>query len=106
VSVLLDGIRKVDDLWQVNVRARFKDAANGLESHFDWESKDKAFVAGPDGKEIQPARSEMQKEGDEVRWSYWFRIPGKLADYRFVYDVPSDIVEVDVPFEFKDLPLP
>ena len=98
--------RKVDDLWKISLRVQFKDAASGLESHLDWESKDLAFVVGADGKKLQPVRREMQKQGDEVKWNYWFRMPGKIADYRLVYDVPSDIVEIAVPFEIKDLPLP
>ena len=106
VSVVLDEVRKIDDLWKVSIRVQFKDAASGLESHLDWESKDQAFAVGADGKKLPPARREMQKQGDEVTWSYWFRVPGKIDDHRLVYDVPSDIVELTVPFELKDLQLP
>ena len=106
ISVMLSEVRKIDDLWRIGIAAQFNDAASGLESHLDWESKDRAVLLAPGGKTISPARREMQKQGDEVRWSYWFRAPGKIADYRLVYDVPSDIVEIEVPFEIKDLPLP
>ena len=34
------------------------------------------------------------------------KLPGKVADCRLVYEVPSDIVELIVPFKLKDLPLP
>ena len=106
VSVVLDKVRKVDDLLQIGLVVQFKDAARGLESHLDWESKDEAYLIGSDGKKLLPVRREMQKQGDEVKWGYWFRGATKPADYRLVYDVPSDIVELEVPFELKDIKLP
>jgi len=106
VSVTLDGFRKVDDQWRIDLGVNFKDAASGLESHLDWESKDRAYVVGPDDRKLTPTRREFQKEGDQVRRRYWFTLPDKLADYRLVYEVPSDILELTVPFELKDLPLP
>ena len=106
VSVTLDKVRKIDDEWQIDLGVQFKDASSGLESHLDWESKDRAYVIGPDDQKVLPSRRENQREGDSVRRSYWFKASGDLAKYRLVYEVPSDIVELTVPFELKDLPLP
>ncbi len=106
VSVTLDKVRKIDDQWRIDLGVQFKDAASGLESHLDWESKDRAYVIDADGRKVRPSRRETQKEGHEVRRSYWFTLPGKVSECRLVYEVPSDIVELTVPFVLKDLPLP
>ena len=52
------------------------------------------------------ATRHFMKAGDELPLSYWFTLPGKPSDCRLVYEVPSDIIELTVPFELKDLPLP
>jgi hypothetical protein len=33
-------------------------------------------------------------------------VPGKPADYQFVYEIPSKVLSIPLEFEFKDVPLP
>ena len=51
--------------------------------------------------------SNTASDGGKLGFEYLFvDAPGKLADYQFVYETPSQVLTIPLEFEFKDVPLP
>ena len=64
-------------------------------------------------KQQFPANGGHESSGDEGLIRYRFNdesdkklILGKFSDWKLVYRVPGKLVELPIPFEFKDVPLP
>lgn len=107
VTVFLDRVRKNGDVYAVELRVRFDDAKNSLESHRGWIYRNEAFLLAPDGKKIKPASFEASRQGvNEVGLMYLFPLEKKPTRHRFVYETPALMMRLPVKFEIKDIPLP
>ncbi len=107
VTVSLDRIRKNNEAWEVDVRAKFDEPGDSLESHRGWIFDNDAYFESADGARIAPASYEQTRESrDEVGIKYLFDATDSLAGLAFVYRTPLAILELPVDYEFHDLPLP
>jgi hypothetical protein len=88
-----------------------------LESYQSWLGNNRITLEKGSGAERKvwlpvPGGDLIEKETvDQARILYSFRIsptdrPGSPADWTLHYRTPGKIVAIDVPYTFKDLPLP
>lgn len=106
-TVVLDQVRKNQELFQVLMRVRFDDAANALESHRGWVYNNPAYILDADGARIENIGSELTgQQANEIGTAYLFDLEDGLKGCKFVYQTPAKIVQMPVDFELKDIPLP
>jgi hypothetical protein len=106
-TVMLEGVRKNNDLWEVRLRVRFDNAGEALQSHRGWIFDNEAYLQGPDGKRISWGTYETTRQTDnEVGLAYMFSVDGSLAAHTLVYKTPGLILTAEVPFEIHGVPLP
>ncbi|HLA84981.1 MAG TPA: hypothetical protein VJL29_09315 [Thermoguttaceae bacterium] len=106
-TVTLQGMRKNDDIWEIEVRVRFEEAGDALASHRGWIFSNEAYLEGPDGKRVENEgfETKMQTE-NEVGVAYLFYLEDSPAKYTFVYKTPARIFTTRFKYEFQDLELP
>ncbi len=106
--VILDQVRKNNEIWEVLVRVRFDDAEKSLEPHLGWISQNEAYIVGPDKNPIEKAGFFVNSRTDkEIGLGYQFELPETGLDgCTFVYKSASSIHSVLVPYELKNLTLP
>jgi hypothetical protein len=108
VTVTVDRIRKNNDAWEVDVRAKFDEPGDSLESHrAGWILQNEAYFEDPKGNRVASAGYEQTREArDEVGGKYLFEATDSLAGWTFVYKTPLAILELPVEYELHNLPLP
>ncbi len=108
VIVVVESCRKNGDVYDINLRVRFDQAANALESHRAWIYDNECFLL--DGKErrFENAGLEATLLGvNEVGVSYKFNLEGGTpAKAKLVYKTPAAIIRIPVEFEIKGVDLP
>jgi hypothetical protein len=118
VTVRLTRLMAGRDRWSVDVQIENPPGGPVFESYQSWLDNNRIeLVRKDEGKELvwTPAPSEEQQLGQltarQAHIRYHFPIEsgknvGKLGDWTLRYRTPGRIVQFDVPFELKDLPLP
>jgi hypothetical protein len=107
VTVTIDRVRKNNGAWEVDLRAKFDEPGDSLESHRGWIFENEAFFDDPKGNHITPASYEQTREArDEVGVKFLFEATESLAGWTFVYKTPLAILELPVEYELHDLQLP
>jgi hypothetical protein len=107
VTVVLDEVRKNNQNWELRIRVRFDDAGEALQSHRNWIFENEAYLKGPDGKPVAYSAYETTMQSQrEVGVAYLFNIDGPLDRYTFVYKTPGMILNADLDYELKEIPLP
>ncbi len=107
VTVSVDRVRKNNEAWEIEMRAKFEDPGDSLESHRGWVFENEAYLEDSKGERVTPGSYEQTREGrDEVGFKYLFDVPEGLAGRTFVYKTPLAILELPVDYEFHNLPLP
>jgi hypothetical protein len=108
VIVIVESCRKNGDVYDINLRVRFDQAANALESHRAWIYDNECYLL--DGKErrFENAGLEATLLGvNEVGVSYKFNLEGGTpAKAKLVYKTPAAIIRIPVEFEIKGVDLP
>lgn len=105
-TVTLNDAIKNNKLWEVFMTLQFDDAQGALASHRTWVYNNPAWLEGPDEKKIQPVATDPSRRTENVvGLGYLFPVEN-LAGHSFVYQTPTVILSVSVPFEFKEIPLP
>jgi hypothetical protein len=107
-TVVLEELRKNDEVHEIVLRMKFDEAANALESHRNWVQNNEAYILDPKGNKLEPgAFSPSVVAKNEVALSYAFDLSEiDIAKCRFVYETPAALFKVPVEFELKDLELP
>jgi len=108
VKVIVDGVRKNQELWEVHMRLQINSEEAGLESHRGWVFQNLTYMLSKNEEIIDHAGFEttMQSE-NEVGLAYFFELPDdELANYTWVYRTPAAIVRVPIDYELTDIPLP
>ena len=106
-TIILQTVRKNNAIYEVRMVLRFDKAANALESHRGWVLNNKAYLLDGDGKQIEHAGYEtIRQTPNEVGFGYKFVIDGDIDDYRFVYETPAAVVQKQIEYQLKDIPLP
>ncbi|MBW3595906.1 MAG: hypothetical protein KY475_01370 [Planctomycetes bacterium] len=108
VTVVLDQVRKNQDLYEVRMRVRLDDAGSALASHLSaWIFSNEAYLEDASGKKVENIGQEgYLQASNEVGMVYRFDLQGSPAGYKFVYKTPAAIVETPVEYELKNIPLP
>ncbi len=106
-TVILQTVRKNGDVYEVRMVLRFDKASNALESHRGWVFGNDAYLLDAKGQRIDHAGYETTRQTkNEVGFSYKFVIDGAIDAYKFVYHTPAAVVQKQIPFRLKDIPLP
>ncbi len=107
VAVVLEEVRKNEDVYEVRMRVEFDKAANALESHRSWVFENSASLFTPDGTEISSeGLEETRRETNVAGTSFKFVLEEEPVGYKFVYKTPAAIMKLPVEFELKDIELP
>jgi hypothetical protein len=107
VTVIVDQVRKNNEIWEVRTRVRFDNAGDSLESHRSWMFRNELYLVGADKKRIVPGGYEQTRQTDnEVGVAYLFELPKGPAGMTFVYETPTTVFELPVEYELRDLELP
>jgi hypothetical protein len=107
VRVTVQEVRKNNEIWQVAVLLQFDKAGEAFSSHYDWFSRNKAHVEGPDGKPVENAGMEVIRRTEtEVGIAYNFDLDKPLEQYTFVYQTPGLLITKEFAYEIKDVKLP
>lgn len=106
-TVTLEHVRRSGELWEVGIRVRFDDAGGALQSHRGWIFNNPAYLETPDGDRIDYARFDTTRQAaNEVGMAYFFPLDEPPQELRFVYETAVVVLDVELPFELKDIPLP
>lgn len=107
VAVILEEVRKNEDVYEVRMRVEFDKAANALESHRSWVFENEAALFTPEGTELSPdGLEETRREPNAAGASYKFVLEEEPVGYKFVYKTPAAIMKLPVEFELKNIELP
>lgn len=112
---LLEG-NEGDQLWTAEVLLEYPEGGPNFESFQSWLVNNEAYLEHGETKQRFPANAGFNTEdqsANKALLQYRFTdepdknlLLGKPASWNLVYRTPGKIVEVPIPFEFKDLPLP
>lgn len=106
-SVLLEGVRRNGELWEVRLLVRFDRAGAALESHRGWIYQNEAWLEGPDGRVVRPANlATTRRTENEIGLSYSFEAPGPLEGYKFFYRTPVGIMTSGFDYALGPIGLP
>jgi hypothetical protein len=106
-TVVLEGVRRSNELREVRIVVRFDRTAGALESYRGWIFQNDAHLESPQGKPLRPATLETTRQTEtEMGLAYAFQVPGSLAGYTFVYRTPVSIVSAGFDYELRGIALP
>ncbi len=107
VTVVLEGVRKNQDLYEVRMRVQFDNAGNALESHRNWIFDNDAYLKDDAGKRVDSiGQRTTRQEQNAVGIAYLFDLSKPPGSYQFVYRTPTLILRRRVPFELTEIDLP
>ena len=98
-----------DDVRKIVLRVGFESSAGALESHLmDWISENEVYLENAEGQQVEPdAYEEWRPTENEIGVAYLFgQLEGEIGDYTLVYKTPAALVEKQISFQFRDVPLP
>jgi hypothetical protein len=113
VTVSVGDIKLGDRAWTIQVTTQLPPASADFDSHQSWDTGNQIYLLNRDGRTRLTTRLYTRESPGSRKAvvSYHFvDTPqvkrGDSADWRLVYRAPAGIVEVPVPFEFKNVRLP
>jgi hypothetical protein len=120
VAVSLTRIAVKSERWTFDVLIENPPGGPKFESYQSWLDNNQIYLekgAGRDKEVFLPNPADEEALGNvtasraAIRYHFTRRndsrsMPGKISDWRLVYRTPGRIVEVQVPFEFRDVSLP
>lgn len=108
IKIVLSGVRKNQELWEVHMRLEVESEAAGLDSHRGWVFQNPTYLLDKNNEIVDHAGFEttMQTE-NEIGLAYFFELPDdEIGNYTWVYRTPAAIVRVPIEYELKEIPLP
>jgi hypothetical protein len=118
VKVTLTGIKHSLDFWSIDVLIDNPGGGPVFESFQHWLHNNRITLEHKESK-VQWLPNVTEEEeltpvsASRAHLRYYFRAKnggalrkGSVRDWRVIYDTPGRIVEVQVPFSLKDIPLP
>ena len=107
VEVIVDAVRRNNQIWELHMRLRLDEDNHALESHREWVFQNLSYLVDAKGESIDNAGLETTMQGrNEAGAAYFFDLPDGLDGLTWVYETPAAIVELPVDYEIKDIPLP
>ena len=113
-AVTVRDVKLSQSRWFMRVATKLPPGGPKFDSSQFWDVNNKLYLLHKDGKtRLQPTSSASETAGSSSRavLTYDFLSPpgrklGNPGDWTLVYRAPASIIEVPVPFEFKNIPLP
>ena len=82
------------------------DAGDSFASHNGWMFRRDVFLENDSGKRIRPVKSLTTKQNqNEMEFEFTFDLPDGPKGYRFVYETPTAIQTLKIPFVLKNIQL-
>lgn len=109
ITVTLESTEADEGVWKVDILVEFPGEGPAFESYRQGLFNNRLWLQTADGSRVEQngGFSQTSSDGGRLGFQYLFvDVPGKPADYQFVYETPSKVVTVPLEFEFKDVPLP
>jgi hypothetical protein len=113
VAVSLDSAQAEEHVWKLRVGLDYPGGGPAFESYQQGLFNNRLWLLRKDGGRLEHTGphgggfSNLGSDGGKLAFEYLFvDVPGKMADYGFVYETPSRVETVPVTFEFKDVALP
>jgi hypothetical protein len=109
ISVKLESTDVEEQIWRVNVELDYPGQGAAFESYRQGLFNNRIWLQKADGSRFEHNGGQNQTAGDggKLGFEYLFvDVPGKPADYSFVYETPSKVITIPLEFEYKDVPLP
>jgi hypothetical protein len=117
VRVSLAQVKTASRLWSVEVHIENPPGNPPFESYQSWLNNNRIWLQQGKSAELKTWLPEIGDERVDRETTtnaeilYNFRIPpgqskGALADWTLLYRTPGQIVDIEVPFALKDVPLP
>jgi hypothetical protein len=107
VAVILDQVRRNNEIWELRVLVRFDKAAGALESHRGWVFNNEAYLETKDGQRINYDGFETTRQTEQdVGMAYYFDLEKGPQGLTFVYKTPSIVTQLPIEYEIKNLDLP
>ncbi|GAB6167247.1 hypothetical protein JCM19992_32470 [Thermostilla marina] len=109
VQLTLQDVREADeDVYEVGLLIRMKDAQGGMESHFDWVSDFQAHLeAGERRVELAGLESTLPEPNTIAATAVFVLEPNEsIDDYDFVIRLPTGLLKTTLPFELRAIDLP
>ncbi|HMC12061.1 MAG TPA: hypothetical protein VKH44_12255 [Pirellulaceae bacterium] len=106
VQVSLDEVRKINAVWEVNMRFSLDEDNGALQSHRAWVFQNLSYMLDKEGNRIDNGGLETTRQTkNEVGVTYVFDVPA-IEGLSWVYETPAAIVDLPVEYEIKDIELP
>jgi len=109
ITVSLISAEAEEDVWKVRVDLVYPGEGPAFESYRQGLFNNRIWLQKADGSrfELNGGFSNYGSGGGKLGFEYLFvDVPGKMADYGFVYETPSKVLTIPLEFEFQDVPLP
>ncbi len=109
MSVELVSAQVEDFVWKFRLMVSQPAEAGGLDSYQQGLMNNQIWLQRADGSRFEHngGFSNLGEAEGKVGFEYLFvDAPGKPSDYRLVYEAPTEVVEVPLEFELRDVPLP
>jgi hypothetical protein len=109
VKVTMESVEVDESVWKINVSLEMPGDGPAFESYRQGLFNNRLWLQKPDGSRFEHngGFSNTASDGGKLSFEYLFvDVPGKPADYQFVYETPSRVRTIPLEFEFKDVPLP
>jgi hypothetical protein len=109
LQVTLESTEVEEQTWKVNVAVVMPGEGPAFESFRQGLFNNRLWLQRADGSRFEHngGFSNTAADGGRLGFEYLFvDVPGKPADYQFVYETPSKVITIPLEFEFKDVPLP
>jgi hypothetical protein len=110
VAATLKGVNRIDKFWELEMEVAYPEGHPVFESFEEqkWLRDNRMLLISPQGKPIEPESEEIAAHGRRIHATY--RYPAAINPaangWSLVYETPGPLVEVKVPFELRNIPLP
>ncbi|MGD9635100.1 MAG: hypothetical protein AB7G28_03695 [Pirellulales bacterium] len=106
IEVIIDSVRKNNDIWELHMRLKLDENNHALENHRGWAFDNRSYLVDAKGEVQENVGLETTSETDqEIGVAYFFDAP-QLDGLTWVYETPVDMAETEVNFELRDIELP
>jgi hypothetical protein len=106
-TVVLQQVRKNNDIWEVRIRVRYDESGGAMASHRTWMFNNEAYLESADGEKVPFDTFESISHGeDQFGVAYLFALEKPLDKYVFVYKTPGVILSAKFTYEFSGIELP
>ena len=109
IAVTLESAEVEEGRWRVVVQLHYSGGGPAFESYQQGLFNNRLWLQRQDGSKFEHngGMNQTEADGGRLGFEYFFvDVPGKPADYQFVYETPSKVETIPLEFEFKDVPLP